>query len=154
MTALPVRKSITVAAPRELAFRVFTERMSTWWPLVSHHIGAVAAVAAVVEPRAGGRWYERGDDGSECEWGRVLAWEPPSRIVLDWQIGADWKHAPELHTTVEVRFVALDAGTTRVELEHRDLDGYGAQTEQMRGAFDSDGGWNGILAAFAATAAP
>ena len=153
MTTQPVRTSITVAAPREIAFRVFTERMTTWWPLVSHHIGAVAAVAAVLEPRAGGRWYERGADGSECEWGRVLAWEPPTRVVLDWQIGADWKHAPDLHTTVEVRFVAVDAGTTRVELEHRDLDAYGAAAATMRDTFDSAGGWTGLLAAFAAAAA-
>lgn len=148
-----VRKSIDVSAPRELAFRVFTERMSTWWPMASHHIGAAAAVAVVVEPFAGGRWFERGDDGSECPWGRVTAWEPPGRLVLDWQISADWKFDPALHTTVEVRFVAVAPEVTRVELEHRDLDGYGARAAEMKGIFESQGGWTGLLAAFAGAAA-
>lgn len=149
-----VRKTVTVAAPRELAFRIFTERMTSWWPLASHHIGKAPAVAVVVEPQAGGRWFERGDDGSECSWGRVIDWAPPERVVLDWQIGADWQHDPVLHTTVEVRFVAVDAGTTRVELEHRDLDGYGARAAEMQGIFgSSEGGWGSLLEAFVAGAA-
>lgn len=157
MTTAPltsVRKSITVAAPRELAFRVFTDRMSSWWPMASHHIGAAMAVAVVIEPFAGGRWFERGDDGSDCSWGRVLAWEPPARLVLDWQISADWKFDPALHTTVEVRFVAVDPGVTRVELEHRDLEAFGARAAEMAAAFGSDSGWNGMLGAFAGAAAP
>ena len=149
-TLAPVHKTITVAAPRELAFQVFTERMTAWWPLTSHHIGAAPAVAAVVEPLVGGRWFERGDDGSECTWGRVLAWEPPTRLVLDWQITADWRFDGDLHTTVEVQFIAIDDAHTRVELEHRDLQAYGARAAEMQGVFDSAGGWPGLLAAFAA----
>lgn len=147
-----VTKIITVACPRELAFRVFTERMATWWPLATHHIGTAPAATVVVEPTVGGRWFERGTDGSECPWGRVLAWEPPGRLVLAWQISADWKHDPDLDTTVEVRFEALDPATTRVHLEHRGLAGYGARAAEMAGIFDSAGGWAGLLEAFAAAA--
>ena len=74
-----LRKVVSVKAPREVAWRVFTERMGSWWPLATHKIGKAKAVDAVIEPRAGGRWYERGDDGSTCDWGRVLSWSPPSR---------------------------------------------------------------------------
>jgi uncharacterized protein YndB with AHSA1/START domain len=111
------------------------------------------AVDAVLEPRAGGRWYERGDDGSTCDWGRVLSWEPYSRLVLSWEISDEWRHAPTLRTEVEVRFIAEGKTRTRVELEHRRLDLYGASRERMRGIFDSDKGWKMLLDAFAARAA-
>lgn len=106
----------------------------------------------MIEPKAGGRWYERGEDGSTCDWGRVLAWEPPTRLVLSWEITADWKHDPDLKTEVEVRFVAEGENATRVELEHRRLDLYGARADEMRGIFDSEMGWTGLLAAFAGSA--
>jgi uncharacterized protein YndB with AHSA1/START domain len=147
-----LRKIIRVNAPPAVAWRVFTEQMRTWWPLATHKIGNTAAVDAIIEPRAGGRWYERGDDGSTCDWGRVLVWEPPSRLLLTWEITADWKHDPALHTEVEVRFIPDGAGT-RVELAHRGLDQYGDRRDQMRGIFDSAGGWSGILERFAAQAA-
>lgn len=150
---LLVRKTITVAATPERAFRVFTEQMSSWWPLASHHIGKADAKAAVVEPFVGGRWFERGVDGSECEWGKVLVWDPPKRVVLAWQISGDWQHDPTLDTEVDVRFVAEGKGT-RVELEHRKLGAFGPRAEEMRGVFESEGGWTGLLAAFAAAAAP
>jgi len=149
-TLAPVRKTVTVVAPRERAFQIFTGRMSAWWPLTSHHIGAAVATAAVIEPFAGGRWFERDDDGSECNWGRVIAWEPPTRLLLDWQITADWRFDGELHTTVEVQFIALDDRHTRIDLEHRDLHAYGARAAEMQGGLDSPGGWTGLLAAFAA----
>lgn len=142
-----VRKSITVAASPDRAFRVFTEGMSSWWPLVSHHIGKVDATDAVVEPFTGGRWFERGADGSTCDWGRVLSWEPPHRLVLSWEISADWQHDASLQTEVEVRFIA-EGSSTRVELEHR-LQRFGDRAEEMRGIFDSPGGWTGLLQAFA-----
>jgi uncharacterized protein YndB with AHSA1/START domain len=110
-------------------------------------------VDAVIEPRVGGRWYERGDDGSTCDWARVLLWEPHSRLVLSWEISADWRHEPTLKTEAEVRFVAERENRTRVELEHRGLDAYGARRDEMRGIFDSDKGWKGLLDAFAARAA-
>lgn len=147
-----VRKSISVAAPREVAFRVFTEQWDRWWPLATHHIGQTPAAAAVLEPRVGGRWYERGTDGVECLWGRVLAWEPPARLVLTWEISADFQPDPSLRTEVEVRFVAESPERTRVELEHRLLDRYGARAGDMRSTFDSENGWSAMLAAFAARA--
>jgi uncharacterized protein YndB with AHSA1/START domain len=142
-----LRKVVAVKAPPEVAWRVFTEKMGTWWPLATHKIGKGKAVDAVIEPHVGGRWYERGDDGSTCDWGRVLVWEPHSRIVLSWEISADWQRDSNLKTEVEVRFVEEGDGT-RVELEHRHLDRYGARRDQMRGIFDSEGGWSGLLASF------
>ena len=147
-----VRKAITVQSPQAVAWHVFTENMGAWWPLRTHKIGKAEAVDVVIEPRAGGRWYERGVDGSTCDWGRVLAWEPPQRLLLSWEITADWRHEPQLQTEVEVRFVAEGKGVTRVELEHRHLDRYGSLRDQMRDIFGSDAGWKGLLEAFAARA--
>jgi uncharacterized protein YndB with AHSA1/START domain len=147
-----LRKVVSVKAPPEIAWRVFTEKMGTWWPLATHKIGKAKAVDAVIEPRVGGRWYERDDDGSTCDWGRVLAWEPPSRLVLSWQISADFQYDPNLKTEVEVRFITEGKDGTRVELEHRYLDRYGARRDQVRRIFDSDAGWKGLLEAFAARA--
>lgn len=147
-----VSKSIHVAAAPERAFRVFTEQIGRWWPLVSHHIGKAPAEACVLEPFVGGRWYERGVDGSECDWGAVLAWDPPRRLVLAWQISAAWQYDRELLTEVEVRFIP-DGPGTRVELEHRHLDRFGASAGDMRGALDGPGGWTALLASFAASAA-
>ncbi len=151
-SGLFVRKEITVEASQARAFSVFTQEHGAWWPLATHHIGSAAAETAIIEPRTGGRWFERAADGSECDWGRVLVWDPPGRLVLSWEISADWKHDSSIDTQVEVRFVALGPALTRVELEHRRLDSFGAAAEQMRGIFDSEGGWNGVLKLFAARA--
>jgi uncharacterized protein YndB with AHSA1/START domain len=148
-----VRKVSMVAAPPVVAWRVFTERMGTWWPLTVYKIGKVNAVDAVLEPRVGGRWYERGDDGSTCDWGSVLVWEPPSRLVLSWDVSADWQYDPELKTEIEIRFIAVGEDGTRVELEHRKLDRYGARRDEMRRIFDTEGDWGRLLAMFAARAA-
>jgi uncharacterized protein YndB with AHSA1/START domain len=147
-----VRKEITVEASQARAFDVFTREHGAWWPLATHHIGSAAAETAIIEPHAGGRWFERAADGSECDWGRVLVWDPPGRLVLAWEISADWKHDESIDTEVEVRFVSLGPARTRVELEHRRLDRYGAAAEQMRGIFDSENGWTNILRLFAALA--
>jgi uncharacterized protein YndB with AHSA1/START domain len=144
-----VRKVVDVHAPPAVAWRVFTEKMDTWWPLATHKIGKATTVDAVIEPRVGGRWYERGEDGSTCDWGRVLSWEPHTRLVLSWEISGDWQHDPNLKTEVEVRFIAEGKDRTRVELEHRHLDRYGARRDEMRGIFNSEGGWTGLLASFA-----
>jgi uncharacterized protein YndB with AHSA1/START domain len=101
-----VRKVVSVQAPQAVAWRVFTEQMGAWWPLAYYKIGKANAVDAVIEPHVGGRWYERGDDESTCQWGSVLAWEPPSRLVLSWDISADWQYDPALKTELEVRFNA------------------------------------------------
>jgi uncharacterized protein YndB with AHSA1/START domain len=148
-----VRKTMNVQAPPAVAWRVFTEQMATWWPLAVYKIGKANAVDAIIEPRVGGRWYELGEDGSACNWGSVLSWEPPSRLVLSWDISADWQYDPDLKTEIEVRFIALGPDATRVELEHRKLDRYGARRDEMRRIFDTEGDWGRLLAAFAARAA-
>jgi hypothetical protein len=140
-----VRKEITVEASQTRAFNVFAQELGAWWPLATHHIGGAPAETAIIEPRAGGRWFERAADGTECDWGHVLIWDPPGRLVLSWEISADWKHDESIDTQVEVRFVAVGPALTRVELEHRRLEGFGAAAEQMRGIFDSEGGWSRIL---------
>jgi uncharacterized protein YndB with AHSA1/START domain len=147
----PVRRSLIVKAGAERAFAVFARKIGNWWPH-SHHIGRKAIADVVLEPRAGGRWYERAEDGSECEWGRVLEWEPPARLLLAWQIGGDWKFDPTLVTEVEVTFTALGANETQVVLEHRNLERFGDSARAVRDAIDSPGGWTGILAAFGALA--
>src|SRR5688572_32818321 len=147
----PLRKTIVVAASAERAFQVFTEEMSTWWPLASKHIGKADATSVVMEPFVGGRWFERGVDGSECDWGTVLTWDPPRRLVLSWEISSDWRHDPSIQTEVEVRF-STEGASTRVDLEHRLLHHYGEKAAQMRGIFDSEQGWKGLLHAFAARA--
>jgi uncharacterized protein YndB with AHSA1/START domain len=103
----------------------------------------------VLEPRAGGRWYERGEDASTCDWGTVLSWEPTSRLVLTWDISADWQHDPELKTEIEIRFIPEGKHATRIELEHRRLDRYGARRDEMRRIFDKEGDWGRILGMFA-----
>jgi uncharacterized protein YndB with AHSA1/START domain len=147
----PVRRSIHVAAAPSKAFEVFTAGMGRWWAK-THTIGKSPQTTVVMEPRAGGRWYEIGEDGSHCEWGKVLAWEPPSRVLLAWQITSQWTYDADFMTEVEVRFIA-DAGGTRVELEHRNLERYGEKAEETRAALDSPGGWAGLLESFAKTAA-
>jgi len=144
-----VRKVVSVEAPPILAWRVFTEKMGTWWPLAIYKIGKANAVDAVIEPHVGGRWYERGDDGSTCDWGRVLLWEPHSRLVLSWDISADWQPDPALNTEIEVRFIADGNSGTRVEFEHRRLDRYGARRDEMRRIFDTEGDWGKLLESFA-----
>jgi uncharacterized protein YndB with AHSA1/START domain len=148
-----VRQSVLVQAPPERAFEVFTAQMSSWWPMESHSIGERPMVACVIEPRAGGRWFERGDDGSECNWGEVLVWEPPLRVVLTWRLSADYHFDRTIHTEVEVSFEPQDDGATRVTLEHRGLGAYGDRTAEMRETFGSDSGWAGLLRRFAAEAA-
>jgi uncharacterized protein YndB with AHSA1/START domain len=148
-----VRKVVSVAAPQAIAWRVFTQNMGKWWPLSRYKIGKANAVDAIIEPRAGGRWYERGDDGSTCDWGRVIVWEPHSRLVLTWDVDANWQYDPKLNTEIEVRFVEVGADRTRVELEHRRLDRYGARRDEMREIFDKTGDWGRLLSAFAARAA-
>jgi uncharacterized protein YndB with AHSA1/START domain len=148
---IAVHRSVTVPLPRERAFELFTGRMGAFWP-PEHSIGSAAIADVVAEPRVGGRWYERGVDGSECDWGRVAAWEPPARVVLVWQIGADWRVDPALETDVEVTFTEDGPGRTRVDLVHHHLERYGDRAETMREVFGSPGGWAGTLAAFVALA--
>ncbi len=142
-----VRQAVTVDVPVERAFDVFTAEMGSWWPLETHHIGEQAAETAVVEPRAGGRWFERAADGSECDWGRVLAWEPPTRVVFAWHLDAEWGFDPDpAHASeVEIRFIPEGDATTRVELEHRGIERHGAGAVTIRDAVSGPGGWSGLL---------
>jgi uncharacterized protein YndB with AHSA1/START domain len=148
-----ITKTVNVQATQDVAWRVFTEKMAAWWPLAHYKIGSAKAVDAVIEPRVGGRWFERGEDGSTCQWGSVIAWEPPSRLVLTWDVSADWKYDPALNTEIEVRFIAEGKSQTRVELEHRHLERYGVRREEMRRIYDTEGDWGRLLQAFAAVAA-
>jgi len=143
----PVKKQILVAASPEHAFRVFTEGIDRWWPR-KHHIGKSPLKRAVLEARAGGRWYSICEDGSECDVGKVLTWDPPHRLVLSWQITANWQFDPSFSTEVEVTFRPEGPQTTRVELEHRDLHRYGVAAESLRKQIDADGGWRFILERF------
>jgi uncharacterized protein YndB with AHSA1/START domain len=147
----PVRKSLTVKADAAHAFEVFTRRIGSWWPH-SHSVGPSPQKNVVLEPRAGGRWFEIGEDGSECPWGKVLAWEPPARLLLAWQLNGDWKYDPDLMTEVEITFTALAPDLTRVDLEHRYLERFGDKMEPVRTAIDSEGGWTQILKLYAQVA--
>jgi uncharacterized protein YndB with AHSA1/START domain len=137
----PVRKRIVVNAPQAHAFHVFAERFDAWWPR-DHHIGKSTMREAVIEPRAGGRWYEKGENGAECDWGRVLAWEPPARLVLSWTINGKFQVDESVESEVEVRFVSESANRTRVELEHRIA---AADAEALREAVNSPRGWGTLL---------
>jgi len=148
----PVRRAVTVNVRQARAFEVFTKNFGRWWP-ASHSIGKSPLCNAVIEPEIGGRWYEVGEDGSECEWGKVLVWDPPSRILLAWQLGADWRFDANLVTEVEVRFTSEGPASTLVELEHRHLERMGAAAERARARIASDNGWRRIVAAFAEFAA-
>jgi len=145
-----VRTSIVVDAPVERAFDVFTQQMPSWWH-PDHHILRGELAEMVFEPRVGGSIYDRGVDGSECRWARVLAYEPPSRVVFSWDIDLEWKIEtdPDKTSEVEVRFSAEGPERTRVELEHRNLDRHGAGWERMRNAVGSPGGWGAGLQRFA-----
>jgi uncharacterized protein YndB with AHSA1/START domain len=144
-----IRRQVVVDCSQQRAFEVFTAEMTSWWPK-AHHIGSAPIEEIVIEPREGGRWYTRHTDGSETSTGYVAAWEPYDRLVLTWQISADWKYDVSLVTHVELRFVAEGPDRTRVELEHRDLDRYGADADKMRQTFEAPGAWDATLAAFAA----
>ena len=136
-----------VTAPAERAFEIFTAGIGRWWPR-THHIGASDLDTLVIEPREGGRWFERGIDGVECEIGKVLISDPPSRLVLNWQLGPDFTFHPGLITEVEVRFIAEGKNATRLELEHRDLERLGDRAEEFRQRIDSPGGWGDLLHLF------
>jgi uncharacterized protein YndB with AHSA1/START domain len=151
--AATVRKELVVEVDQRRAFEVFTAEISQWWPLVSHHIGGQTPDAAIIEPFINGRWFERAMDGSECDWGRVIVWDPPRHLVLSWCINTHWQFEATLATEVDVTFTPEGASRTRVVLEHRHLDRYGSDADKMRGIFDSEGGWTGILQSYAARAA-
>jgi len=154
MTPAPaevVRRQIVVPAPLEKAFAVFTERFGDFKP-PEHNLLAAPIAETVFEPRVGGYIYDRATDGSECRWARVLAYEPPHRVVFSWDIGPTWQieTEPENTSEVEVRFVADGDDRTRVELEHRNLDRHGPGWQSVADGVGSDQGWPLYLARYEA----
>jgi len=151
ITPADIRKSFTVRATPEKAFAVFTEGFDRWWPR-SHSIGDAPLKRATIEPKAGGRWYSLTEDGVEHDWGEVLAWEPPGRLLLAWRLNADFAYDPSLLTEVEVRFADAGAGETRVDFEHRGLARLGAGDAANRVRSGMDAGWATILDSFQSAA--
>jgi len=152
VTIPALHRSVTVNASVEKAFKVYTEGFSTWWP-PQHHIGAADLAEAILEPHEGGRWFERGTDGSECDWGRVLAYEPPARLLLAWHLNGAWSYDPDPgHASeIEVTFTELGDGRTRVDVEHRAFERHGATAAQVQAGVSGDEGWLMILNRYAQT---
>jgi uncharacterized protein YndB with AHSA1/START domain len=146
-----VRRQIVVNAPIEEAFATFTARFGDFKP-PEHNLLAAPIAETVFEPRVGGHIYDRATDGTECRWARVLAYEPPQRVVFSWDIGPSWQVETEPDNTseVEVRFIAEDPHRTRVELEHRNLDRHGPGWEAVRDGVAHDQGWPLYLDRYAA----
>src|SRR5262245_13686783 len=145
-----IRTEVVVDAAQKRAFRLFTEQFDRIKPR-EHNMLGVDIAESVFEPRAGGRVYDRGVDGSECQWGRVLAYDPPDRVVFTWDINPRWQLETELDRTseVEVRFVPEGDNRTHVELEHRNLDRHGEGWEELREGVAGDEGWPLYLQRFA-----
>ena len=150
--SLIVRKSVLVNASQSKAFDVFTGGHGTWWPKETHYLGEQIPESVMLEPHVGGRWYQRSEDGVECDWGKVLVWDRPNKIVIAWQIGANWNSDPNKSSEVEIQFVAESPNSTRVELEHRLIEQHGPEAESIQRAVASDAGWSGLLRRFALVA--
>lgn len=140
--ATSIHHSVTVDAPIERAFAVFTDDFGRFKPR-EHNLLAVEIAETVFEPRVGGRLFDRGVDGSECAWARVLAYEPPGRVVISWDVSPQWRVEtdPERTSEVEVRFIAEGPDRTRVELEHRHLDRHLDGWQSLRDGVDAADGW-------------
>lgn len=150
-TIEPIRRGVTVEVDQQRAFDIFTADMTSWWP-AEHHIGSAPIEEIVIEPRAGGRWFTRHQDGTETSTGYVVAYDRPHRVVVTWQIGHDWAYHEELVTTIDVRFEAEGPDRTRVTLEHRDLDAYGEAAAEMTRIFGAPDAWTTTLARYAEAA--
>ena len=150
-TTTTVRRQILVNAPIREAFTVFTERFGDFKPR-EHNLLQAPIAETVFEPRVGGNIYDRAIDGTECRWARILAFEPPDRVVFSWDISPRWQLEtnPNLTSEVEVRFVAETPQRTRVELEHRNIDRHGAGWESVRDGVDNEAGWPLYLQRYAA----
>lgn len=147
-----VAKTVRVNAPLAVAFEVFADQ--EWWPVDTHHLAHPHGREVVLEPYVGGRWFERAADGTETDWGTVLAWQPPYRLLLTWQVSPSWTYEedPERGSQIEVTFTPEGPDVTRVDFTHRHLERYGPEAERMRRILDAKGG--GPLTAFARHLAP
>ena len=141
----PIVKSVRVRATPEHAFAVFTTNVIKWWP-PAYTIGQSPMKKVVIEPRVGGRWFEIGEDGSECQWGDVLAWTPSVGLTLAWRITMSWAFDPSLLTEVAIGFKDVGGGETEVQIMHSKFENYGTDAEQALQIFD---GWSSILERFA-----
>lgn len=143
------RATLEVAVPVEQAFQVFTARMGTWWPS-DHHTGQAPLADVVVEPRAGGRWFEVGTDGSECTWGRVLAWGPPDHVALAWHLDPQFRYDPDeaRSSRIDVHFRPAGPRVTAVELVHSGLERHGGGWQLLRDAIASPEGWPAMVASY------
>ena len=141
-------RQVIVEASQERCFRVFTEQLDAWWPR-SHHIGKSPLKKTEFETRLGGLWVSTSEDGSRDTIGRIVAWEPPARFVVTWEIDGDWKCDPSFVTHVEVNFISEGPKRTRVTIEHRDLHRYGVKREAFTTSIGGPGGWQGLLERFA-----
>jgi len=150
-TTTTVRRQILVNAPISEAFKVFTERFGDFKPR-EHNLLKAAIAETVFEPRVGGNIYDRAVDGSDCRWARILAFEPPNRVVFTWDISPRWQIETnsDLTSEVEVRFFVETPERTRVELEHRNLDRHGYGWESVRDGVDNEAGWPLYLQRYAA----
>jgi DNA-binding transcriptional ArsR family regulator len=135
-----VAKTVRVAAPLAIAFDVFAGQR--WWPVDTHHLTGTPGSEVVLEPFAGGRWSERAPDGTRTDWGTVLAWQPPWRLLLTWQVSPQWTYErdPGLGSEIEVTFTPEGPDVTRVDLTHRHLERYGSEAERMRRILEGNGG--------------
>ena len=152
-TLAAVHRTVTVRATPEKAFTVFTTSFASWWP-TGYHVNPNGYDAAFIEPRAGGRWYERGPDGSECDWGRVLEWDPPRRLKLSWQLDSEYVFDPDPDhaSEVDVTFTEEEPGVTRVDLVHCRFEGL-AGGESVADTVGGESGWTAILPHFVEAAA-
>jgi uncharacterized protein YndB with AHSA1/START domain len=148
LTIAPVRKSIRVNTRQARAFEVFTAGLGRWWPKKT--FGAAPLKSIVFEPHVGGRWYELGEDGTETTVGRILTWEPPHRFVVTWEVSCTWQLEPGVASEVEVRFIAENEDSTRIELEHRLFERLGEPGANIRA--EVNGGWLALLELFKAEA--
>lgn len=146
MSIAPIVQHVRVKAPPPRAFELFASKMGSWWPR-GRTIGKAPHAEVVLEPRVDGRWYELDVDGNETQWGKVLVWDPPQRLLLAWQITTQWTFDPTLFTEVEVTFAPTDGGGTLVTLTHAHLERFGSDaashSEKLRN------GWPGMLGQFA-----
>jgi len=144
-----VRKSVRVTAPLERAFSVFVEQMETWWP-ATHHIAPNPFQCIIVEPRVGGRWYERDSQGNDCAWGYVRTWDPPRLVTHSWHLQADWSFNPDLSraSDIDIRFTPDGTAATLVELTHYNLERHGEDFEKLREGLNGPGAWGFVLDEF------
>jgi DNA-binding transcriptional ArsR family regulator len=135
-----VAKSVLVNAPLPVAFEVFADQR--WWPVDTHHLAEPHGTEVFLEPFPGGRWYERAADGTETDWGTVLAWQPPYRLLLTWQVSSRWTYEedPDRGSQIEITFTPEGPDTTRVDFMHRRLERYGSEAERMRRVLEGKGG--------------